>query len=302
MRFCLCWGLIRLKDFLKSTAFKIIFAVFSVILAVFVYTHFYPNDNFIDNAVSGVVAPVQKAVSFVHEKASDYSYLFEDKSKIKAENESLKEEISSLRDKMVDYYDTKRENARLLKYYDIKKADESLKFLSASVVGRNLESGFGNFTIDQGSDDGVTAGDAVITENGFVGTVYKVSKHMSFVKTILSSECKTGAVDAETGETGVISGNADLAASGNTRMIFISSESKIQEGSIITTAGMSGTCPKNLKIGRVKSALYDKYDAFYYVTIEPFENIKEIKNVFVITDFKNKGVINTSDYENLKNN
>ena len=49
--------------------------------------------------------------------------------------------------------------------------------------------------------------------------------------------------------------------------------------------------PKNLKLGKVKVTDYDSQESAHYAVIEPFEKLKDIKDVFVITDFHGKGAI-----------
>ena len=280
-----------MKTFFKSTSFKIILAVLFCFCCAAIYVFLSPGDNFIENTISFSTVYIQKATASIKEKAFDYSYQFEEKSNLENEIQNLKSEISDLRELTIDYYDIKRENERLKKYYDIKKSDKSLKFVPARVIGRDIALNYGEFIIDEGLESGIDLGDAVITENGFVGTISKVNNYSSHVRTVLSPECNVGVRGIESNEDGVISGNHDLEKDNLTRMIFLSAQSGLSENEIVVTEGVSGNCPKNLKIGKVKSKSYDNYDSFYYAVIEPFENIKKITNVFVITDFEDKGKI-----------
>ena len=84
-----------------------------------------------------------------------FSYQFEEKEKLYQENENLKSELNHQRDITVDYYNIKRENERFKKYYDIKESDNSLKFVSASVIGRDQTDIFGDFVLDKGKSSGI---------------------------------------------------------------------------------------------------------------------------------------------------
>lgn len=280
-----------MRDFFKSARFKIILLIFLILFAAFGYTRVCPDDNIIDNGISYLTTYAQGVFARIAKYADDYSYQFREKAELNDENEKLKKEVSSLRDKTVDYYNTKMENERFRKFYDIKKANNSLEFVDANVIGRDSVSDFGNFVIDKGSNAGVSVGDAVITENGFVGSVCKVNACSSYVRSILSADCKIGAVSCETSESGVLSGTAELAQKGLSRMEFISAESPIKPDEIVVTSGIGGMYPRNLKIGKVLSKGYDEYNSFYYANVEPFEDVKNIKNVFVITNFENKGKV-----------
>ena len=98
-------------------------------------------------------------------------------------------------------------------------------------------------------------------------------------------------MDCVTGDSGVISGTAVHAADNLTRMIFIPAQSEMKSGDTVVTSGISGMYPKNLKIGNIKSIEYDSRDSSYYALVEPFENVREIKDVFVVSDFKGKGTV-----------
>lgn len=280
-----------MKYFFKSTAFKIVLGLSLIISGIMLYGFFNPNDNIFLNAISCATVPIQKALKWTCDRAAEFSYQFEEKENLKKENDLLKSQINELRDLSVDYNNVKRENLRFRKYYGIKQSNESLKFVSASVIGRDSTECFWDFVIDKGTKDGIAPNDAVLTENGLVGRVCTVTANSSRVKTILSPESKIGAVDSVTGDSGVISGTAAQAANNFTRMTFIPAQSEMKSGDIVVTSGISGMYPKNLKIGNIKSIEYDSRDSSYYALLEPFENIREIKDVFVVSDFKGKGTI-----------
>ena len=71
----------------------------------------------------------------------------------------------------------------------------------------------------------------------------------------------------------------------------LNSENKVKEGDIITSSGVSGIYPKDLVLGKVIEISYDTYDTSYYAVIEPYDTIKELRNVAVITDFDGQGEI-----------
>ncbi len=272
--------------------------VLAILIGIFVYTRVTPNDNLVENCIARLTVYVQKAVTKISNWADDYYYQFREKADLEAENQKLRGELNALRDKTIDYYDLKLENARYKKYFDLKKSDKSLQFVEADVIGRGLGIDFDNLMIDAGSNLGISAGDAVITENGFVGSVCRVSGSTASVKTILSANCKVGAAGIESGESGVISGNIRFSERGLTRMEFISAQSKINIGETVVTSGLGGIYPKNLKIGRVTSKSYDDYDSFYYAEIEPFQDIKNTRHVFVITGFSGKYNFENVEIEN----
>ncbi len=284
-----------MKYFLKSTTFKIFLGIFFIVSGAILYTLASPNDNFVYNIFGSAVYPAQRFCGYIKKYSSDFSHQFEEKEKLKNENEELKRKINELQNNMLDYYDVKRENLRFKKFYGIKDADSAIKFVSASVIGRDATEVFGDFIIDQGTDSGISLNDAVITENGLVGKICQVNKAFSRVRTILSPDIKIAAVNSRTNENGIISGTLDYAKNNLTRMIFIPAQNDMKSGDILSISGISGMYPRNLKIGTVKSIEYDSYENSYYALIDIFENIKKVSDVFVVTDFHGKGLVNFSN-------
>lgn len=262
-----------------------------IVSGIILYTLANPNNNFIYNTLGYVVRPIEEACGNVNKCLFDFNHEFEEKEKLKEENEDLKRQLNELRNNIVDYHNIKRENLRFKKFYGIKDADSSIKFVSASVIGKDATEVFGDFTIDQGTESGISVNDAVITENGLVGKICQTNKGFSKVRTILSPDIKMAGVDVRTNENGIISGTLDYAKNNLTRMIFIPTQNDIKSGDILATSGISGMYPKNLKIGTVKSVEYDNYENSYYALVDAFEDIKKVSDVFVITDFKGKGLI-----------
>ena len=261
-----------------------------ILSGIFFYTSISVENGILDT-VNHITIPFQKISSDISNSAK--SFLFQRKKvyELELEIENLENEILDLRNKIVDYYDTKKENAQYAKYYDLKKENDSLKFVSASVVGRDPGEFFGNFIIDHGSNSGISVNDAVITEKGIVGCVSHVSANSGRVKTVLSPDVKIGAIDKMSLDGGVISGNIKLADQNLTRLTLIPSQNNIKSGDFVVSSGLSGMYPKNLLLGKIVSLEYDNYDASNYAVVEPFEKVKEIQDVFVVIGFQGKGEI-----------
>lgn len=213
---------------------------------------------------------------------------------LKVENEKLKKENAELREQLADYYDVKQENEKLWKYYDLKKQNPSYKIQPATVIMRDANDDFYSFTLDIGTSSGVAVNNPVITENGLVGWVYKADLTTCKVKTILSPDTKAGAVDKQSGDSGIISGSASLCDDNLTSLTKIEENNKIKEGDMIVTSGTGGIYPGNLIIGKVKEIKYNSYDTSRYAIVEPYEDIRKITSAAVITDFDTKGEVKST--------
>ncbi|MCH5303435.1 MAG: rod shape-determining protein MreC [Ruminococcus sp.] len=207
------------------------------------------------------------------------------------ENKKLKKDAADLRTQLVDYYDIKDENARLWKYYRIKKTNPDYEIMPASVIRRDSSQDFYSFTVDVGTSNGVEVQDPVITENGLIGFVSSASAVSCKVTTILSPDLQAGAVDKRTADSGVVAGNALYTDENKTTLTKIDAGVRIKKGDIITTSGIGGIYPANLIVGEVSDIKYDSYDATKYAVVKSYENIKKVTDVVILTDFKNKGEI-----------
>lgn len=266
---------------IENKNFKALVITLVIILVISVLS--LGNNSVVSTALNGAFRGLFQvtAAATAGAKASNIDEL-------KAENEKLKQENAELREQLADYYDVKAENERLRKYYDLKEENPSFKIRPANVIKRDTNDDFYSFTLDIGSADGVAANNAVITENGLVGWVYRVDAGTCKVKTILSPDTRAGAVDKASGDSGIVSGSTYLCDDNLTRLNTLAENNKVAEGDMIVTSGTGGVYPGNLIIGSVKEISIDSYDNSRYAVIEPYEDIRTITAAAVITDFEEK--------------
>ena len=252
------------------------------------------ENNLIASIVNGITLPMSEVSAAVTKEAAkpDYDELYK-------ENEELKSELSELRTQLADYYNVKQENERLWRYYDLKAENPQYDILPATVVRRDPNDDFYSFTLDKGKTNDVAVGDPVVTENGIIGWIYEVDAYTAKVKTILSPDAKVGVIDTATRDSGVVSGNVLYADKNLTTMTRISALNKLKEGDIVTTTGISGIYPSGLIVGEVKEIAFDEYDTSMYAVISPFEDIRTVIDVVVITSFEGQGEISQSGIEDI---
>ena len=275
-----------MKDFFESTKVKIFLSVLLVLIMLSVFTRNVEN-NVISSSANTLTYGLSKvSAAATRKNNSGMSY-----DELQAEYERLKSANRDLRARLVDYYDVKEENARLWKFYDLKKEHSDYTIIPAIVLRRDSNDEFYSFTIDKGTSSDVNTGDPVMGENGLIGWVSEADVNTAKVVTILSPRTGIGAADNATKDTGIIKGSAKYADSNRTTFAKLSSSHKVKEGDVITTTGVSGMFPKGLVIGEVKDIGYDTYDSSYYAVVEPYDNIKTIIDVGVITGFDGQGEI-----------
>lgn len=208
-----------------------------------------------------------------------------------AEVESLKKENAKLRDQLADYIDVKAENAKLWKYYELKKENPSYQIAPANVIKRDVNDDFYSFTLDVGTAVGVKVNAPVITDNGLVGWVSQADAATCKVKTILSPDTKAGVSGKQSGDSGILSGSVTLCDKNLTGMNKLAENNTLKKGDMIVTSGTGGVYPSGLMVGEVQSIEFNKYDASRYAVIKPYEDVRRITAAAVITDFSSKGKV-----------
>lgn len=252
------------------------------------------ENNLLSSLVNGITLPMSEVSAAATKEAIKPNY-----DQLEAENAELKKEIATLRTELADYYNVKQENERLWRYYDLKAQNPQYDILPATVVRRDPNADFYSFTLDKGKRDDVAVGDPVVTENGIIGWVYEVDSYTAKVKTILSPDAKVGVIDTVTRDSGVVSGNVLYADKNLTTMTRISALNNLKEGDIVTTTGISGIYPSGLIVGQVKEIAFDEYDTSMYAVISPFEDIRTVIDVVVITSFEGQGEISQNGIEDI---
>lgn len=280
-----------MKDFFHTRSFKVLVASVFVLLGLLLYTNSV-GSSITANLLGFLSSPMQKISTGVTTNAAVLAdQLTLNANELQAENNALKEEITKLREQLVDYYQIKQENEQFRTVLELKEENRDYQMLPATVIGRDPNDVFYGFSIDQGSLNGVSKNDPVITGDGVVGWVSEVYATSSQVTTLFSPNTKIGAIAKKSRDTGVTGCDITLADEGLIKLAYLTSENKVKAGDIITTTGLSGMYPKDLLIGMVKEVLYEDSGVSQYALVEPFVDIKNVRDVFVLTDFEGKGEI-----------
>lgn len=280
-----------MKNFLKSSSIKVLLSMILVVMLLSVLTNSVDN-----NILSSMVNSATYGLSKVTAAAASKDEVDEmSQEELKAEYRKIADENAKLRQQLVDYYDTRYENARLWKFYDLKKEHPEYVIIPSTVLRRDANDDFYSFTLDKGSSSGVSVNDPVVSQNGLIGRVSEVDVNTCKVVNILSPQVSISVIDNRTKDTGVVSGGATLCDKNQTAMKKLNASNKIKKDDIITTTGIGGMYPKGLIVGKVTDICYDTYDSSYYAVIEPYDDIKALSELAVITDFSGQGEVLIKD-------
>lgn len=278
-----------MKDFFKGSSLKVLIIAVVVLLGLVIYTA-TAGGSIVAGLLGFVSAPMQSIATDVTGNVTEFFDLESySKEELKELVDRLQQERSALAQQLVDYEEKKRENEQLKQQLEIAQLEPENEMRSASVIGRDPNDVFSGFSIDKGSLAGVSVGDPVITNQGLVGVVSQVYATSSMVTCLLSEDLQVAAVSIDREESGVVTSNIMTASSGLLRLNYLSSETQLEAGDIITTSGAGGSFPPNIIIGEVQSVEKSEYDISKYAVVKPYEDLAHVQDVQVIVSFPGKG-------------
>ncbi len=159
------------------------------------------------------------------------------------------------------------------------------KTVAAQVIGTsgNLQSHL--LFLDKGSADGLRTDMAVITADGIVGKVRDVFPHTAQVLMINDVTSGAGVVLEKTRIRGILRGSAD----GQTEVVGVLADSRIQPGEKVLTAGGDQIFPRGLPVGTVERVVRDPdRSAFIDIILKPAADLDRLDEVLVLTDLQSE--------------
>lgn len=278
-----------MKHFFESTKLKILAAVSMVLIGFMVYAATSEEyASLPSQIVAGVLSPFQSAFAAVSDKVTDFTGWFAQANELYEENQQLQEENIELQNQLIEMEQLRAENEQYKEYLGIIDDYEDITLEPAFVIGRDALDSYYSFTVDKGSTDGIELYDTVISSSGVVGIIVEVYTYTSKVMTVLDPSFSMAVLVTQTNDTGIVSGNTDLAGEGFTMLSYLSNDSEAEVGDQVITSGISGLYPADLILGTITSIESESHGKSLYAVIEPAVDVQEIKDVFIITSFTNE--------------
>ena len=265
-----------MKDFFSTLKFKLLTGVAVLLAGMLAWAGANGRlSNAPQEILGALLVPFQRAAAAISGGVDEVWTKYTQIDEILAENEQLKEENSSLRQRMVDYDTMKAENEAFKDLAQIQEENPEYEYASGFIIGRDPLEQFGGFTIDQGTLNGVEKNDVVVSDQGYlVGIVLEAGLNSSKVITILSPSLNAAGVVSRTRDNGILTGSAEYA----------SQDTQATVGDEIITTGLGGVFPADILVGTVEELAPESSGKSMVAVVRPGQDIDSLKHVFVIVD------------------
>ncbi len=279
-----------MRNFLRSTSFKILLTVAVVLLAgAIAAAALASGTSPLTSAVGTVFSPLSDAAAYISEKFDNFKGGFISSRSYMDRVEELEEQVADYQSKLVDYEKLQKQVEAYEKFLGVKEKNPDFQFVAGTVIGRDAADVFGSFVLNCGSADGVAVGDPVISGEYLIGIVNETSPTSCTVLSVCDPKFSAAAYEIRTGEAGYTQTTTKLGVQGVLKLSGLERDTAVAEGGIVCTSGVGGVFPRGLIIGTVTTVQKEEGDISYYAEVKPEMEISEVQDAFVITDFEGKG-------------
>lgn len=278
-----------MKNFFSGTKFKISAAILTALmLAVFISAVSNSGSSPVSTAVSYVLTPVENMALYVTELLSDFNGHFTSSKAMSERVDELESELNELRLQLVDFEKTKHKLEAYEDFLEVKEDNPDFTFVPGEIILRDTSDFYGSFTLNIGSDDGISVNDPVIYSENLIGLVATVNSNNCTVYTLFNPEITVSSYEIRTRESCYTQAEYSLSGEGFLKLSGLKKNTPVVSGGIVCTSGIGGIYPKDLIIGTVYEIRNEVTGLSSFALVTPEIDYSRLTDVFVITDFEGK--------------
>ena len=233
----------------------------------------------IRNVARDAFAPVQSGVDDLLSPIGDWWDGVTRAGDIKDENRKLRRQLQAARGRANLAKAALRENRELKKVAHLPFAPDLHSVDAQIILGSpgNFESTVG---LNKGTDDGVGADMPVVSGDGLIGRVARVSGRRATVLLLTDRDSGVAVRDSRSGALGVLRGNPDVA-----QQVLEAYDAKpdMKRGDVlVTVGGENGAFPPDIPVGQIVSVRTRPGDLTARVTVKLFGDATHTEFVRVL--------------------
>jgi rod shape-determining protein MreC len=239
------------------------------------------HGGYLDTARLWMGAAVNPVYAIVQAPYAAWQWLtasFADRSRLRAENELLSEQLRVARIKLLQFDALNEENRRLRA---IRQASQGLgeRTLIAEIIHVDVDPFRHRVRIDKGANDGVFQGQAILDAFGIVGQVVRVDKYTATIILITDTQ---HAIPVQVNRNGIRSiavGTGDIGA---LKLPYLTSQSDVKKGDLLVTSGLGGIFPAGYPVATVTKIERNPNETFALVEARPLAQLDRDREVLLL--------------------
>lgn len=256
------------------------FAIFAACVCAVALLLFLQLKGWLDPVRAAILRaprPVSRLAKAAAVPVKDFFTTIYQLKKISEENAQLQARIAALEADVVNENQLAVENQALRNELGFVKSSK-LTLVPCTALSQNPFGLSDSLILNCGTNDGVSQGQAVISQGYLVGKITYAGNKTSTVLLADSSEFSTDAKVSQTLASGLVKGSFGSGLI----LDQVPQTSDLQTGWLVTTAGINSQIPKNLLIGSINGLLSASSDLFKKASVLSPIDFKNLEFVFVV--------------------
>ena len=280
-----------MRNYFSSVKFKISVSILSALLLGIVIAALSGGGTSpLTSALNTVLTPLNTVARTLQSKLGDFSAGFKSSSYYREQIAELQSELDDCRQQLVDREELQHKLSAYEEFLDVKSRHSDFKFTPAAVILRDMLDINASFTINRGRSDGIAVNDPVIVGTNLVGVVKELDENSAVVYSLFHPDISVSAYEIRTREDCYTESDASRRKDGELLLSGLSRSTPGVAGGMVCTSGIGGLFPRDLVIGTVTEVVNSEENGSAVGIVTPERDIREIVDVFVITDFDGKAV------------
>lgn len=256
----------QIINFIFKNSIRLLFLLLlGISLGLTIQSHSYHRSQAVNsaNAMTGTV----------YEKVNEVDTYFS----LRQQNDKLARENAELRRILYN----KKDTASILAKDSVKGYDV-IDVIQSKVINNSYNVPENYLTINTGSLKGVRPDMGVVSSQGIVGVIEKVSPKYATVISVLNIKSKINAKVKRTNHFGSLIWKAKNA--GYVQLIEIPRLASVKKGDTIVTGGRSTIFPENIPVGIIDRVYMDTETNYYTVDVRLFNDMTNLNHVYIINN------------------
>lgn len=238
----------------------------------------------LDPLKGGALAPLTAAQSWLAIRfAALYDFFTSPREVqgLRERNAQLEQQVAELQQQLLQSQEQQAELSILSSLLNYARENPTNRYIASDVIGRDTSPFLKFIILNRGSDDGVSRGMPVVTNQGLVGRVTEVTAKAAKVQLLVDPEAAVNVRIQSSRAEGMAVGQL----AGDMSLQFISQDSPLEVGDLVLTSGLGGTYPADLLVGEVVSVRQMASQIFQEATVRTLVDFTRLEIVLILSNF-----------------